>query len=182
MDFIRYAEGAAALLNADLAGADAQAVLGDLVATRHHLAPVTPADVDELRAFQAALRPVFSEPGAADTASCINTLMQQHPVTPFISDHEPGRPHLHVASRTGTVADQLVSEALLGLANVVCDLGAGRLGECSARGCDRVYVDTSPNSSRRYCSERCSSRANVAAYRARQRARQHEPAEAGGHP
>jgi predicted RNA-binding Zn ribbon-like protein len=30
-------------------------------------------------------------------------------------------------------------------------------------------VDTSPNQSRRYCSDRCSSRANVAAYRARQR-------------
>ena len=32
------------------------------------------------------------------------------------------------------------------------------------------FVDTSPNRSRRYCSDRCSSRANVAAYRARQRA------------
>jgi len=32
------------------------------------------------------------------------------------------------------------------------------------------FVDTSPNQSRRYCSERCSSRANVAAYRARQKA------------
>jgi predicted RNA-binding Zn ribbon-like protein len=32
-----------------------------------------------------------------------------------------------------------------------------------------VFVDTSPNQSRRYCSDRCSSRANVAAYRARQR-------------
>ena len=31
-------------------------------------------------------------------------------------------------------------------------------------------VDTSPNQSRRYCSDRCSSRANVAAYRARQKA------------
>ena len=36
--------------------------------------------------------------------------------------------------------------------------------------CEHVYVDTSPNRSRRYCSERCSSRANVAAYRARRRA------------
>jgi predicted RNA-binding Zn ribbon-like protein len=44
------------------------------------------------------------------------------------------------------------------------------MGVCSAEKCDCVYVDTSPNQSRRYCSDRCSSRANVAAYRARQKA------------
>jgi predicted RNA-binding Zn ribbon-like protein len=41
---------------------------------------------------------------------------------------------------------------------------------CAAAPCTNVYVDTSPNQSRRYCSERCSSRANVAAFRARQKA------------
>ena len=60
--------------------------------------------------------------------------------------------------------------ALLGLATLVCDLGPTRLGVCAEAKCDDVYVDTSPNQSRRYCSDRCSSRANVAAYRARQRA------------
>mgnify|MGYP006209976951 CR=1 FL=1 len=49
-------------------------------------------------------------------------------------------------------------------------LGATRLGLCSEPRCDNVYVDTSPNQSRRYCSDRCSSRANVAAFRARQKA------------
>jgi predicted RNA-binding Zn ribbon-like protein len=53
---------------------------------------------------------------------------------------------------------------------VVCELGAGRLGVCDASACEQVFVDTSPNSSRRYCSDRCSSRANVAAYRARRKA------------
>jgi predicted RNA-binding Zn ribbon-like protein len=41
---------------------------------------------------------------------------------------------------------------------------------CHAASCTNVFVDTSPNQSRRYCSDRCSSRENVAAYRARQRA------------
>ena len=58
----------------------------------------------------------------------------------------------------------------MGLANLVCDLGATRLGICSEPRCDNVFVDTSPNQSRRYCSDRCSSRANVAAFRARQKA------------
>jgi predicted RNA-binding Zn ribbon-like protein len=74
-----------------------------------------------------------------------------------------------VASSAASVSELLIGEALLGLATLVCDLGPGRLGVCSAAPCTRVYVDTSPNRSRRYCSDRCSSRANVAAYRARQR-------------
>ena len=77
---------------------------------------------------------------------------------------------MHVASKSQSVAELLVGESLLGLANLVCDLGPTRLGVCAAERCTNVYVDTSPNQSRRYCSDRCSSRANVAAYRARQRA------------
>ena len=69
-----------------------------------------------------------------------------------------------------SVAELLIGEALMGLANLVCDLGATRLGICSEARCDHVFVDTSPNQSRRYCSDRCSSRANVAAFRARQKA------------
>jgi len=56
------------------------------------------------------------------------------------------------------------------LADMAFNLGPTRLGVCAAERCINVYVDTSPNQSRRYCSERCSSRANVAAYRARQKA------------
>ena len=89
---------------------------------------------------------------------------------PRIADHNPANLHIHVANRAASVADLLVGESLLGLANLVCDLGPTRLGVCAATPCTNVYVDTSPNQSRRYCSDRCSSRANVAAYRARQKA------------
>ncbi|WP_344845490.1 CGNR zinc finger domain-containing protein [Nonomuraea dietziae] len=60
----------------------------------------------------------------------------------------------------------------MGLAAVVTELGVDRLGVCQAARCSRVFVDTSSNRSRRYCSERCASRANVAAYRARRRSGQ----------
>ena len=78
--------------------------------------------------------------------------------------------HLHVATRNASVSELLIGEALLGLATLVCDLGPTRLGVCAEPRCTDVYVDTSPNQSRRYCSDRCSSRAKVAAYRARQKA------------
>ena len=119
------------------------------------------------------LRPVFEASNVGDTQGVIdglNELMEQHPITPRISDHDPKHLHLHVATKAASVADLLIGESLLGLATLVCDLEPTRLGVCSASPCTNVYVDTSPNQSRRYCSERCSSRANVAAYRARQKA------------
>ena len=44
---------------------------------------------------------------------------------------------------------------------------AGRLGVCAAERCDRVYVDTSRNATRRFCSTACQSRTKAAAFRAR---------------
>jgi predicted RNA-binding Zn ribbon-like protein len=44
---------------------------------------------------------------------------------------------------------------------------AGRLGVCQADPCDRVYIDTSYNLGRRFCSRRCQSRVKAAAHRAK---------------
>ncbi|MEV7190535.1 CGNR zinc finger domain-containing protein [Streptomyces sp. NPDC093510] len=44
---------------------------------------------------------------------------------------------------------------------------AGRLGVCRAPKCDRVYVDTSRNAARQFCSTACQSRVKAAAHRAR---------------
>lgn len=171
MDFVRYAERAAGIVNADLVDL---AALRDHLAERAWLLPsLEQADIDQLQAFRAELRPVFeaSEAGEVrDVVAGLNSLLAAHPVTPVISDHDPDNLHMHVANRSASVAELMIGEALMGLANLVCDLGPTRLGACSDDKCDNVYVDTSPNQSRRYCSERCSSRANVAAYRARQKA------------
>jgi predicted RNA-binding Zn ribbon-like protein len=171
VDFLRYAEGAAALLNADLSEVDRlQEHLDDRAALRDR---ATDRDCMLLRKLQRELRPVFETGSAGDTRGVVdglNELMMSYPITPHISDHDAQAFHLHVAAPEGTVADQLIGESLLGLATLVCDLGPQRLGVCAALPCTRVFVDTSPNRSRRYCSDRCSSRANVAAFRARRKA------------
>jgi len=49
-------------------------------------------------------------------------------------------------------------------------LGGGlrdRLGVCTAPHCDRVYVDTSRNGSRRFCSTACQNRGKAAAFHER---------------
>ncbi len=171
MDFIRYAEASAGLLNAEIDGVDA---LVEHLAGRAWLHDqCSDRDCMLLRKFQRELRPVFEASGSGNVRAVIdglNDLMVRHPITPRIADHDEQNLHLHVATKSASVAELLVGESLLGLATLICDLGPTRLGICSATPCTNVYVDTSPNQSRRYCSDRCSSRANVAAYRARQKA------------
>jgi predicted RNA-binding Zn ribbon-like protein len=182
MDFVRYAERAAALVNADAGDADQLvALLGDR-AWLHDA--VTDKDSGALRRFVRELRPVFEASSAGDEQGVVdrlNSLLAKHPVTPYISGHggsgEDAEWHMHVSDRQSSVAELLVAESLMGLSTLVCDLGATRLGVCDASPCTNVFVDTSPNRSRRYCSDRCSSRANVAAYRARRRGEQAKPAQ-----
>jgi predicted RNA-binding Zn ribbon-like protein len=166
-----FSEAAASLVNAPMWDGEA---LRRAVADRPALQPrCTDRDATIVRRLQRELRPVFEASGAGDAAGVVrllNQLLERHPLTPSIADDGPGRLHLHASAATGTVGDQLMAESLLGLSTLVCEWGPLRLGVCGAPECPRVYVDTSPNRSRRYCSERCSSRTNVAAYRARRRA------------
>ncbi len=170
MDFVRYAERAAELVNAPLGSVEELAEqLDDRPWLRDR---VIPQDAERLVVFQHQLRPVFEASNNHEDRAVvarINELLSQHPVTPYICGQDESTWHLHVADSTSSVAELLVAESLMGLATLVCDLGANRLGVCDAAACSEVFVDSSPNQSRRYCSDRCSSRANVAAYRARQK-------------
>jgi predicted RNA-binding Zn ribbon-like protein len=68
------------------------------------------------------------------------------------------------------VSSGYTAAASVGLATFIAENGFARLGMCMSTTCANVYIDSSTNVSRRYCSDRCATRANVAAYRARRRA------------
>ncbi|HEV7872309.1 MAG: uncharacterized protein JWR62_1345 [Modestobacter sp.] len=99
----------------------------------------------------------------------LNALLALANPRPYATDHD-GELHLHHAHPDAGALEQLTTTVAMGLAQVVVQHGWQRLGVCSADGCGNVYVDTSRNASRRYCSNTCASRSTVAAYRARQRA------------
>jgi predicted RNA-binding Zn ribbon-like protein len=99
----------------------------------------------------------------------LNALLDLASPRPYATDHD-GELHLHYARPDAGALEQLTTTVAMGLSQVVVQHGWQRLGVCSAEGCGNVYVDTSRNASRRYCSNTCASRSTVAAYRARQRA------------
>ncbi|MDP9319167.1 MAG: CGNR zinc finger domain-containing protein, partial [Actinomycetota bacterium] len=170
VDFVRYADFAARLVNADFESPDG---LGDYLESRQWLQRrAEERDLAPLKRLRRELRPIFEASNDGDeeeVVRLVNTLLAKHPVTPYIAGHDRESWHLHVAERGSSVAALITAECVMGLATLVVDFGPTRLGVCSADKCEQVFVDTSPNKSRRYCSDRCSSRANVAAYRARRK-------------
>ncbi len=104
-----------------------------------------------------------------DVLTRLNELLALARPRPYATDHD-GELHLHYAGAGTPALEQLTTTVAMGLSQVVVQHGWQRLGVCSAEGCDDVYVDTSRNASRRYCSNTCASRSTVAAYRARQKA------------
>ena len=143
---------------------------------------VTNADVAELRAIRDRLREVFdaAESGRVPRAvQVLNSLMKQYPIRPVVTDHDGASWHLHLAEGAPTIASVYGAKAAMGLAVQATELGFDRLGVCQAAPCVEVFIDTSTNRSRRYCSDRCATRANVAAYRARRKEQARAAAAAG---
>ncbi|MFI7703248.1 CGNR zinc finger domain-containing protein [Nonomuraea sp. NPDC049480] len=122
--------------------------------------PAPPPDLVRLRDELAAVFDAAGDDRAV--AELLNALLVRYPVRPQLTDHDGGHWHLHLA-------EDPAATAVMGLAAVVAELGADRLGRCLEPRCGRAFLDTSSNRSRRYCSARCASRANVAAFRARRR-------------
>lgn len=132
----------------------------------------TEADLGVLRAARDRIRAVMTARGDAEAVDELNALLRDHPIHPFVSGHEGGNWHLHLAEDDRSPGELLVAIAVVGLTTWLLDVGMDRRGQCTedGHGCQDVFVDTSRNHSRRYCSTTCSNRANVAAHRARKRA------------
>ena len=175
MDYDTYGstavELAIDLANADLAPDDGVSLFlaaHDEWFTSRTPAELTPDEVDEARATAQLVRAVAVAETQPDVLTRLNELLSLARPRPYATDHD-GHLHLHYARPDAPPLEQLTTTVAMGLSQVVVQHGWQRLGVCSAEGCDDVYVDTSRNASRRYCSNTCASRSTVAAYRARQK-------------
>jgi len=176
MDYDTYGSTAVELA-IDLANADREAGPDWAAAfLRAHAEWLEPGTATELSADEAGraaataelVRAVATATAQPEVLERLNALLALAHPQPYATDHD-GELHLHYARREAPAVEQLTTTVAMGLAQVVAQHGWQRLGVCSADGCDDVYVDTSRNASRRYCSNTCASRSTVAAYRARRR-------------
>lgn len=131
---------------------------------------VTPAEAAELGDFAWALRLVFADVAAGrldPAAEQVNGLLADTGARPMLDKHDGEPWHLHFHGATDTLTTGWKAGCATGLAIVLGSDLYGRLGVCTAERCDRVYVDTSRNGTRRFCSTACQNRVKAAAFRAR---------------
>jgi predicted RNA-binding Zn ribbon-like protein len=130
--------------------------------------PPTERDVTGLRRLRAEVR-IVMEGSNEDAEEALERIVAGASVRPRVTFSEGGWRLSYVAGADGLV-NRVAAVAVTGLASALSESGRDRFGVCSKDGCRDLYLDTSKNRSRRYCSDSCSNRANVAAFRARQKA------------
>jgi len=140
------------------------------IATQVLGVPVDAPGAEELIAIAHELRIVFEATAAGDldtAAGQLNKLLEQTHAQPRLSHHNGEPWHMHFHGLGDSLSAQWAAPCATGLAVVLGSDLHDRLGVCTAPHCDRVYVDTSRNGTRRFCSTACQNRVKTAAFRAR---------------
>ncbi|ATZ27699.1 CGNR zinc finger [Streptomyces lavendulae subsp. lavendulae] len=131
---------------------------------------VDAAQAEYFVAAAGRMREVFRamQDGEVDAAAVtVNDLLRDTGARPRL-DRSAGEPwQMHFHGPDDSFAAGVNAAGATALALAVGGGLAGRLGVCRADRCDRVYVDTSRNAARQFCSTACQNRAKAAAFRAR---------------
>ena len=133
---------------------------------------VSPKEVDGLSKLATRLRDVFAaldDGRPDDAADILNLLLADSGARPHLQRDAPGQWHLHFHGPDAGLVQGWTAGCATGLAYVLGSADVARLGICAAPACERVFLDTSRNGSRRFCSTPCQHRVKAAAYRARRR-------------
>jgi predicted RNA-binding Zn ribbon-like protein len=154
------------------AGPELLAQLNTLLAFAGGHVVATEAEAAEFADLAGRLRTVFAAVAADDVdgaAGRVNAMLRDTGAHPVLERHdgEPWHVHFHPVGGQRVAADGWGAGCATGLAIVLGSELYDRLGVCTAPHCDRVYVDTSRNGSRRFCSTACQNRVKTAAFRAR---------------
>lgn len=164
------AQLAVALVNAGPAASPA--ALDDVLATYDYRPAdaVDTAEARELTRWADRLRPVFAETDVTGRVRLVNELLAAVAAPPYISQHDGRAPHFHYAEHDAPLVHRVKAYTAGGLAHALCD-DPDRIGRCDRPGCGTVFVDTSRNGRRRFCSTRCANQTHVADHRRRRQER-----------
>lgn len=153
------------------AGTELAAGLNALFTSADSRTEVSESEAEAFAPVAADLRAVFAAVAAGDidrAAHQVNGMLGATGAHPVLKRHdgEPWHLHFHSADEKSPV-ESWAAGCATGLAIVLGGELYDRLGVCTAPHCDRVYVDTSRNGSRRFCSTACQNRVKAAAFRER---------------
>ncbi|WP_034273677.1 CGNR zinc finger domain-containing protein [Haloechinothrix halophila] len=132
----------------------------------------TAAEIDQLSEYAARLYAVFADVDAGnmdDACERTNAVLWETRAAPVLARHDNEPWHLHFHAIDDEWARNCAASMATGLAVVLGNPVHDRLGVCTASACDRVFVDTSRNGTRRFCSTACQNRVKAAAFRERKR-------------
>jgi predicted RNA-binding Zn ribbon-like protein len=126
------------------------------------------ADVREMRVLRDQIRSVFEADDEDETHVRLNQILAAAHVVPRVVRERRGERKIYFAPQEAPLARRVACDAGLGLAMMLTS-HPNRLKVCAAGPCRNVFIDTTRNRSRRWCSDACGGRVNVAAHRARRR-------------
>ena len=145
------------------------AVTAALRAGRRDTGEVPAREAAGFRAVAEAIRAVFDAVAAGRTdaaARLVNEMLARTGARPRLDRHDGEPWHLHFHGAEDSLVTSWAAGCATGLAVVLGRDQQDRLGVCAAPRCDRVFVDTSRNATRRFCSTACQNRVKAAAFRA----------------
>lgn len=174
------------------------AVINELSPGERHGKPFTPAESELVAATERAIDPERNgwdavgtadevkdlaqwavrlhgvvkllQAGEVDTAAHeLNAILRQARAAPELARHDGEPWHLHFHTQDAPWVMQWAAGMSASLAIIMGNPVIDRIGICTAPACDRVYIDTSRNGTRRFCSTACQNRVKAAKFRARQR-------------
>lgn len=138
--------------------------------TRHdvHEPVAGQAALEAVQAWSLRLRPVF-EAVATRQACLVDALLVDAQCRPRLLAHDGLPHHLHYSPLDAPLPSRVKALTAAGLAHLIAGGGGDRLGCCAREACRTVFVDTSRNGRRSFCSVRCANAVNVSRHRARRR-------------
>lgn len=122
---------------------------------------------EELRQWSEQLRQVFLADSEDSLCAEINALLDAGTSRVYLTTHDQLKPHMHFASDDNDVVARVKAVTAGGLAIFVVGSEGERLGGCQRPGCTEVFVDTSRNGRRAYCSAKCGNYVAVQRHRSR---------------
>lgn len=125
-------------------------------------------DLERCRAVRGRLLKVLTASTAADLVARLNAIIAEEITGAEVVARADGGWALVLRPRPRLQLDERLTAAAVGeLVELVSTVGPDRIRSCNADPCREIFVDTSRNGRRLYCSRRCANRLNATRHRHR---------------